>query len=65
MNYARFLAFSVGGAIFWVVSLVGAGYFLGNMPVVKNNLTVVIFGIIALSLTPIALEYLRARARRA
>jgi membrane-associated protein len=65
MSYARFLAFSVGGAVLWVVSLVTAGYFFGNMPVVRNNLTVVIFGIIALSLAPLAIEYLRARARRA
>jgi membrane-associated protein len=65
MSYPKFLAYSIGGAIFWVVSLVGAGYFFGNMPVVRNNLTVVIFGIIALSLAPIAVEYLRARARRA
>ena len=65
MSYARFLAFSVGGAVLWVVSHVTAGYFFGNMPVVRNNLTVVIFGIIALSLAPLAIEYLRARARRA
>ena len=63
MSYPKFLAFSVGGAILWVVSLVGAGYFFGNMPVVRNNLTIVIFGIIALSLAPIALEYFRARSR--
>jgi membrane-associated protein len=65
MSYARFLAFSIGGAVLWVVSLVTAGYFFGNMPVVQNNLTIVIFGIIALSLAPLAIEYLRARARRA
>ena len=47
------------------MSLVGAGYFFGNIPVVRNNLTIVIFAIIGLSLAPIALEYLRARARRA
>jgi membrane-associated protein len=65
MSYAKFLAFSVGGAILWVVSLVGAGYFFGNIPIVRNNLTIVIFAIIALSLAPIAVEYLRARTRRA
>jgi membrane-associated protein len=65
MSYARFLAFSVGGAGLWVGLLVTTGYFFGNVPLVRNNLTVVIFAIILLSVSPIAIEYLRARARRA
>jgi len=64
MSYLRFLAFSVAGALLWVVSLVGAGYFFGNLPLLKNNLTIVIFAIIALSLTPVAIQALRARGRR-
>jgi membrane-associated protein len=63
MSYARFLAFSVGGAVLWVGLLVTAGYLFGNVPLVKNNLTIVIFAIILLSVSPIAIEYLRARAR--
>jgi len=63
MGYARFLAFSVGGAVLWVGLLVTAGYLFGNVPLVKNNLTIVIFAIILLSVSPIAIEYLRARAR--
>jgi len=59
MRYARFLAFSVGGALLWVVSLVAAGYFFGNLPVVRNNLTLAILGVIALSLLPVALATLR------
>jgi membrane-associated protein len=61
MSYPRFLAFSVAGAVLWVVSLVTAGYFFGNVSLVKNNLTVVIFAIIALSLMPLAIQYVRAR----
>jgi membrane-associated protein len=63
MSYARFLAFSVGGAVLWVGLLVTAGYLFGNVPLVKNNLTIVIFAIILLSVSPIAIEYLRARMR--
>jgi membrane-associated protein len=63
MSYVRFLAFSVGGAVLWVGLLVTAGYLFGNLPLVKNNLTIVIFAIILLSVSPIAIEYLRARAR--
>jgi len=65
MRYLRFLVFSVGGAVLWVVSLVTAGYLFGNVPLVKNNLTIVIFAIVLLSLSPIAIEYLRARASKA
>jgi membrane-associated protein len=61
MHYPRFAAYNVGGAVLWVVSLTYAGYFFGNLPLVKDNLTLVILGIIALSLTPVAVEYLRQR----
>lgn len=64
MNYARYLAFCVAGALIWVISLVYAGYFLGNIPVVRNNLTLVIFGIIGISLLPIFSEFLRHAMRR-
>ena len=65
MRYPRFLGFSVIGALVWVVSLVYAGYFFGNIPVVRQNLSVVILIIIALSLAPVAFELLRVRLRRA
>jgi membrane-associated protein len=64
MRYPRFMGFSVGGAVLWVVSLVYAGYFLGNIPVVRQNLSVVIVVIIAISLSPLVIEYVRARIRR-
>lgn len=65
MVYPRFLSYSVAGALIWVLSLVYAGYFFGNIPFIKNNLTLVIFGIIGLSLMPMVVEYLRARTRAA
>ena len=65
MPYARFLAFSVAGALLWVMSLSLAGYWFGNIPAVKENLAAVIVVIVALSLAPIVLEFLRAHARRA
>jgi membrane-associated protein len=65
MGYGRFLAYSVFAAVLWVVSLTYAGYFFGNIALVRENLTVVIFGIIGLSLLPIAIGYLRHRAQRA
>jgi len=48
-----------------VVSLIAAGYFFGNLPLVKNNLTLAILGVIALSLLPIGFEWLRHRRAKA
>ena len=62
MTYARYLLFCVVGAAVWVGSLCLAGYWLGNLPVLKNNLTLVILAIIALSLMPLVIGYLRHRA---
>lgn len=59
LTYARFLGFSVLGALLWVGLLVPAGYFFGNLPVVKNNLTAVILLIVLLSITPGIIEYVR------
>ena len=65
MAYARFVAFAFGGAVLWIGSLTYAGYFFGNLPVVKNNLTLVIVGIVLLSISPGVIEYVRARKARA
>jgi membrane-associated protein len=61
MSYLRFLAFSVTGTILWVGGFVGAGYLFGNLPVVRQNLTLVVLGIILLSVTPGIVEYVRHR----
>jgi membrane-associated protein len=61
MSYGRFLAFNVIGGVGWVVLLTGAGYFFGNIPLVKDNYSIAIVAIIALSTVPVAVEYLRHR----
>ena len=63
MFYNRFVLFSIAGAIVWINSLVLAGYFFGNIPLIKNNLTLVVLGIIVLSLLPGVVHYVRGRAR--
>ncbi len=65
MPYARFLAFSVAGALLWVLSLCLAGYWFGNIPAVKENLGAVIVAIVILSVMPMAVAFLRARSRPA
>jgi len=61
MSYGRFLAFNVIGGIGWVVLLTGTGYFFGNIPLVKDNYSLAIIAIIAISTVPIAVEYFRHR----
>ncbi len=61
MSYAKFTFFNLIGAISWVVSLCLAGYWLGNIPWVKQNLSLIIIGIIISSLIPIAIGYLKTR----
>ncbi|PWT73942.1 MAG: DedA family protein [Proteobacteria bacterium] len=61
MEYARFLTFNVTGAVLWVGLLTYAGYFFGNLPLVKNNLGLVIIGIILLSISPGIVEVIRQR----
>ena len=65
MTYLNFTAYNLAGALAWVLSLLYAGYWFGNVPFVKENLTWVILGIVVLSLLPLAFEYLRHRQNRA
>jgi membrane-associated protein len=59
MPYARFQAYNVMGGLGWVLICVWAGYFFGNIPVIKNNFGLVTIGIIAISLLPVAWMALR------
>jgi len=65
MTYLNFTAYNLAGALAWVLSLLYAGYWFGNVPFVKQNLTWVIVGIVVLSVTPLAFEYVRQRLGRA
>jgi len=64
MEYRKFGLYNIAGGIAWVASFVCAGYFFGNMPVVKRNFHIVIFAIIGISLLPTIIEIMRARANR-
>lgn len=61
MEYRRFTGFCALGALCWVGSFVYAGYLFGNIPVVKNNFTLVILGIVVVSLLPGVIEYMKHR----
>lgn len=61
MTYAKFAGYNVIGGLLWVSVCVLAGYAFGNIPVVKENFTLVILGIIFVSILPGIIEYLRQR----
>jgi len=61
MSYAKFTIFNLVGAGSWVVSLCLAGYWLGNIPWVKTNLSFIIIGIIISSLIPIGIGYVKSK----
>ncbi|MGZ5487452.1 MAG: VTT domain-containing protein, partial [Candidatus Aminicenantales bacterium] len=65
MSYGRFLFFNVIGGVGWVLLLTGAGYFFGTLPVVKNNYSIAVLVIIAISTVPIGVEYFRNRRKKA
>ena len=57
MEYRRFATYNVLGAFLWTVIFISLGYFFGNLPVVKDNFSTVIFGIIFVSFIPVFYEY--------
>jgi len=61
MRYRLFMLSSALGSVMWIGSLTLAGYFFGNIPAVKNNLTLIIVGIIVFSLLPALRELIRHR----
>ena len=61
MHYGRFIRYNVIGALMWVGLLTYAGYFFGELPVVKNNFGLVVIGIIAVSVLPMAVEIAKAK----
>jgi membrane-associated protein len=62
MSYAQFIGYNVVGGVLWVSVCVFGGYFFGNLPFVKKNFSVVILAIVAISVLPAVVEYLRQRA---
>jgi len=64
MSYGKFIAYNVVGGIGWVVLLTGAGYFFGNIPVVRRNFSLVILAIIVISTIPAVTETLRHRKKK-
>jgi membrane-associated protein len=61
MTYRRFISYNVIGGIAWISSLVYAGYVFGNIPWVKQNLTLIVLGIVVISLLPAISTFVKER----
>ncbi len=61
MNYGTFITYNVVGAILWVVGITLAGYFLGNIPLIRDNFSKVVLIIIFLSILPIVYEVIKEK----
>jgi membrane-associated protein len=65
MDYGKFIAYNVGGGILWVTLFTLGGYLFGNLPVVRDNFSLVVLAIIAVSMIPLVTEWIKARKRAA
>ena len=61
MHYGRFIRYNIISALMWVGLLTYAGYFFGELPVVKNNFGLVVIGILVVSVLPMAVEIAKAK----
>jgi membrane-associated protein len=61
MPYSTFILYNIVGGVAWVLICVFAGYFFGNIPLVKKNFELVVLGIVLISILPIVLEVWKAR----
>lgn len=63
MDYRKFVTYSAIGGLLWVAGVTLAGYFLGTIPFVKDNIELILVCVVLVSVVPIAIEYVRARRR--
>jgi len=64
MNYGKFLEYNFTGGLVWVFGFTLLGYFFGNIPQVEEHFSLVVLGIIAISVIPIFVEYVKARKKK-
>lgn len=60
MTYHHFFIFNILGAFLWCILMLGAGYFFGTRPIVKNNFSLIVIGIVFISILPMAYEIIKA-----
>jgi membrane-associated protein len=61
MNYSKFIAYNIIGGVVWVSLFTLAGYFFGSIPIIKENIVLVTFGIIIISFIPVVIEIIKLK----
>ena len=61
MRYLKFMSYNISCGLLWIFLFVAGGYFFGNLPVVKNNFTLVIFAVILISVMPVIIGYFKQK----
>jgi len=64
MRYGYFISYNVFGGMVWTGLFLGAGHFFGNLPIVKNNFSLVIIAIIVISVIPAVVEYVKGKSSK-
>ena len=64
MNYRKFIAYNIIGAVAWVTLMLGSGWLLGQVPFVKERFEVIVVGIVVLSVMPMVVEWWKARGAK-
>ncbi len=64
MNYRKFIVYNIIGAVAWVTLMLGSGWLLGQVPVVKKNFELIVVGIVVLSVLPMVVEWWKARSAK-
>lgn len=65
MSYPQFLLYNITGGLLWVAIFVFGGFYFGNIPAIKENFSLVIFGIIGISVLPLVIEFAHHRYKKA
>ena len=64
MNYSRFIIYNIFGGILWVGTFLSAGYFFGNIPIVKDNLSLIIIAIVVVPVITAIAKYLTIKKKK-
>ena len=63
MNFRKYIGYCVAGALLWVLSMTLAGYFLGQIPIIKNNFEIVVLAIIFISVLPAVVQVIKEKRK--
>ena len=63
MRYGYFISYNVFGGLLWTGLFLGAGYFFGGLPIIKDNFSIVILAIVVISILPAVVEYLEVETQ--